>query len=155
MDENPGFVKRQLMKVDMGVLYWIMSAFRAAVIAADFVLDLLFGVTIQHGSREERQRAEEEYEHSAQVVHVLGRGAYSLIINHRLRNFVWRHERYVHPRYVLERDNVSLMGITPTHAFFCVADPGFDIYETKMAPFIFIIQGPDSDESQHIFQQDS
>ena len=52
MDENPGFVKRQLMKVDMGVFYWIMSAFRAAVIAADFVLDLLFGVTIQYGSRE-------------------------------------------------------------------------------------------------------
>ena len=50
--ENPGFVKRQLMKVDMGIFYWIMSAFRAAVIAADFVLDLLFGVTIQHGSRE-------------------------------------------------------------------------------------------------------
>ena len=50
--ENPGFVKRQLMKVDMGIFYWIMSAFRATVIAADFVLDLLFGVTIQHGSRE-------------------------------------------------------------------------------------------------------
>ena len=53
---------------------------------------------------------------------------------------VWRHEKYVHPRYILEHDNVTLMGVTPTHAFFCVSDPGFDIYETKMAPFMFIIQ---------------
>ena len=49
----------------------------------------------------------------------------SLPVNPRqLRNFVWRHEKYVHPRYILERDNVSLMGVTPTHAFFCVSDPG-------------------------------
>ena len=41
------------MKVDMGVFYWIMSAFRYVVITADFVLDLLFGVTIQHGSRDD------------------------------------------------------------------------------------------------------
>ena len=57
------------LKVDMGIFYWIMSAFRAAVIVVDFFLDLLFGVTIQHGSRDERERSE-EYEHSAQVCRV-------------------------------------------------------------------------------------
>ena len=61
-------------------------------------------------------------------------------IRYQLRNFVWRHEKYVHPRFILEHDNVSLMGITPTHAFFCVSEPGFDVYQTKMAPFLFIIQ---------------
>ena len=139
MDKNPGFIQRQLMKIDLGIFYFVMSTLRAAVIIADIFLDLLFGHTIQYGTRDERQRAE-DYEHSAQVVNIMGRGAYSLIINHQLYNFVWRHEKYVHPRYILEHDNITLMGITPTHAFFCVSDPGFDIYETKMAPFIFIIQ---------------
>ena len=33
-------------------------------------------------NREERERSM-EYEHSAQVVDIMGRGAYSLIINHQ------------------------------------------------------------------------
>lgn len=130
MDSNPGFIKRQLMKIDMGIFYWIMCTFRAFVTCIDLFLDLLFGYTIQYGSREERLQSK-EYEHSAQVVSLMGRGTYSVILNHQLHNFVWRHERYVHPRYVLERDNITLMGVTSTHAFFCVSDPDFDIYETK------------------------
>ncbi len=131
MDENPGFVKRQLMKVDMGVFYWIMCVFKGAVIALDFVLDALFGYTIMHGTKEERERAK-EYEHSAQVGYIMGRGAYSVIFSHQLNNFCLKHEEYVHPRYVLEHDNITLMGVTPTHAFFCVSEPDFDIYETKV-----------------------
>ena len=130
MDSNPSFIKRQLMKVDMGIFYWIMCTFRGFVTIIDHVLDILFGYTIQHGSREERRKSK-EYEHSAQVVSLMGRGAYSVVLNHQLHNFVWRHERYVHPKYVLEHDNITLMGVTPTHAFFCVSEPDFDIYETK------------------------
>ena len=69
MDENPGFVKRQLMKVDMGIFYWIMRAFRATLTFVDGILYLLFGYTIQHGTREEWDKSE-EYEHSAQLVRV-------------------------------------------------------------------------------------
>ena len=130
MDGNPGFIKRQLMKVDMGIFYWIMCTFRAFVTLIDFILDSMFGYTIQHGTREERRQCK-EYEHSAQVVSIMGRGAYSLIINHQLHNFVWRHESYVHPKHVLEYDNITLMGVTQTHAFFCVSEQNFDIYETK------------------------
>ena len=131
MDKDQGFMKHQLMKLDWSILYCIMSTFRTVVIIVDIFLDLVFGHTIQYGGRDERKRSENDYEHSAQVVNIMGRGAYSLIINHQLYNFVWRHEKYVHPRYILEHDNITLMGITPTHAFFCVSDPGFDIYETK------------------------
>ena len=60
------------------------------------------------------------------------RGAYSIGSAHQLHNFVWRHERYVHPRHVLERDNITLMGITPAHAFFCVSEPDVDVYDMQV-----------------------
>ncbi len=46
----------------------------------------------------------------------------------------------MHPRYALENDNVTLMGVTATQAYFCVSDPDFNVYETKLAPFVFITQ---------------
>ena len=138
MDENPGFVKRQLMKVDMGIFYWIMCTFRATITVIDWILYLLFGYTIQHGTREEWDKSE-EYEHSAQLVSVWGRGAYSPLMAHQLNNFVWKHEKFVHPSYVLHHDNITLMGVTPTHAFYCVSDPGFDVYDTKVGKYFNIL----------------
>ena len=72
------------------------------------------------GTREERERAK-EYENSAQIASIMGRGCYTLIMNHQLHNFALRHEQYVHPRYILESDNITLQGITDSHAFFCVS----------------------------------
>ena len=129
--ENAGFLQRMLMKIDMGIFYWVMCTFRAAVSLIDVFLELLFGFTIQYGSRQERHRSL-EYDHSAQVVNLMGRGAYSVGMAHQLHNFVWHHERYVHPRYVLEHDNITLMGITPSHAFFCVSEPDLDVYDMKV-----------------------
>ena len=129
--EAPGFLLRMLMKIDTGIFYCIICAFRAALSLLDVFLDLLFGFTIQHGSRQERLGSL-EYDHSAHVVHLLGRGTYNVGSAHQLHNFVWRHEAYVHPRYVLEHDNMTLMGITPTHAFFCVSDPDVDVYDIKV-----------------------
>ena len=60
------------------------------------------------------------------------RGAYSIGSAHQLHNFVWRHERYVHPRHVLEGDNITLMGITPAHAFFCVSEDDVDVYDMRV-----------------------
>ena len=134
MDKNPGFVMNLLMKVDMGIFYWIMCTFRAALTLVDGILFLLLGYTVQHGSQEEWNKSD-EYEHSAQLVTLLGRGAYTPIQPHQLNNFVWKHDRFVHPSYVLHHDNITLMGLTPTHAFFCVSDPDFDIYDTKVRKY--------------------
>ena len=133
-------MKHHLIKLDWSILYCIMSTFRTVVIIVDIFLDLVFGHTIQYGSRDERKRSENDYEHSAQVVNIIGRGAYSLNIEYQLHNFVWRHEEYKHPHYILEHDNITLMGLTTTHAFFCVTDQDFDIYDIKIAPFMFIAQ---------------
>ena len=138
MDDKPGFVKRQLLRLDMGIFYWIMCVFRAGLTLIDTFLDPLFGYTIQHGSRQERKKSE-TYEYSAQVVHLLGRGTYSPLQPLQLHNFVWRHGKYVHPKYVLGSDNITLMGVTPSHAFFCVSDPNYDVYDTKVN-FIFCLK---------------
>ena len=131
MDENPGFIQRQLMKIDMGVFYWIMRTFKAGIALIDVLLDNFLGYTIQHGTREERTKSE-KYEYSAQIVKLLGRGAYSPLQPHQLNNFVWRHEKYVHPKYVLDHDNITLMSVTPSHVFFCISDQNLDIFDTQV-----------------------
>jgi hypothetical protein len=119
------------METNMGgIFYWIMCCFKGVVIAADYVFDAIFGYTFSHGTRIEREWSQ-KYESSAQVVHVIGRGAYTIIMSHQLSNFIGLHERYAHPRHVLEHDNITLMGATPTHVFFCVSSPFFDVFETK------------------------
>jgi hypothetical protein len=46
-------------------------------------------------------------------------------------NFSSSHVKYIHPRYILENDNVTLQGITSLHAYFCVTNPAVNIYDTK------------------------
>ena len=131
MDSYQRFIKRQLLKVDMGIFFWIMSTFRVGIIVIDIYLNLLFGYTIQYGTRKEYNKSK-EYQHSAQVVNLLGRGTYSLIQPQQLNNFLWQHEKYVHPKYVIEHDNITLMGVTPSQVFFCISDSDIDIYDTKV-----------------------
>ena len=113
-----------------GLFYWVICVSRFALSVTDFFLDILFGHTLQHGSRVERKKSE-EYENSAQVVNIVARGTYSVLLIHQLHHFVWYHEKYVHPRYVLQHDNITLMGVTPTHVFFCVSDRKFDVLDIK------------------------
>ena len=75
--DNPGLLLRIFMKIDMGIFYWVMCTFRAAVSFIDVLLDLLFGFTIQYGSRQERLDST-VYDRSAQLVNLMGRGAYSV-----------------------------------------------------------------------------
>ena len=72
------------MKVDPAVFYAFMSAGKAALNATDFYLDLLFGYSIQNGTRHERWAAK-SYDRSAQLVDVLGRGAFSILYNHQVK----------------------------------------------------------------------
>ncbi len=89
---NPDWLTRQLMKVDPAIFYAFMSAGRAAFTVADFYLDLLFGYTLKEGNRTERWLSR-SYDRSAQIVDVLGRGAFSILYNHQLHNFLYKHNR--------------------------------------------------------------
>ena len=115
----------------MGFSYCIVYVLRIVLGIIDIILDLLFGYTIQYGSLNERLSSK-SYESSAQVVDIIAWGTHSYVIT-LPKNYVWRHNRYVHPRYVLEHDNITLMGVTPTHAYFCVSDPKVDVQNIKVS----------------------
>ena len=116
-----------------GFTHYIVVAINAALWVLDLILDLLFSYTIRSGSLFERLKSE-SYEYSAQVVDIItwGAPAHPLV---QPKHYVWKHERYLHPRYVLEHDNITLMGLTPTHAFFCVSDPEVDVRNVKVSVF--------------------
>lgn len=137
--EDPGLLLRLLMKIDTAVFFFIMKFARfCAHLLDSWILGKFFGFTIKSGPASEAERAAADYDHSAQVVRLLGRGAYCFAGKHDLDNFFWKHESYVHPRFILEEKRVTLQGITPKSAFFCVTD--VDVYETSKAPFAFLLQ---------------
>ncbi len=138
--KNPNWVTRLILKIDPGYLYYLLRAAKKLVALADYVLDLIFGYTITGGWRSERLRAQTSYEHSAQVVKVVARAAPTIMMDHTLDHFLYRHSAYISPRTILENDNWTLYGVTRTHAFFCVSDESFNVYEMGVAPFLFVVQ---------------
>ena len=115
----------------VGFTHYIVVAINATLWALDLILDLLFSFTTRNGSLYERLKSE-SYEYSAQLVDIITWGAptYTLV---QPKHYIWKHKRYLHPRFVLEHDNITLMGLTPTHAFFCVTDPGVDVRDIKVS----------------------
>ena len=87
--EKPGPALGFLYHNEMGVLYWGLCLLKMMVGVCDFFLDLLFGYTITKGTREEREMAR-EYENSAQIASIMGRGSYTLVMNHQLHHFSLR-----------------------------------------------------------------
>ena len=76
----------------------------------DRLFVLIQGTSILQGTEKERQLSK-NYENSAHVVKVLGRGTICLIENHNEDNFLYLHESYQHPSYILKHDNIVLKGI--------------------------------------------
>ena len=137
--ENPGPVVGFFYYYDMGLLYWAFSLFKGVVSICDFFLDNLIGYTITKGTRKEREKAK-DYELSAQIATIMGRGSYTIVMNHQLHHYCLKHEKYVHPRYILEHDNITLQGMTPSHAFFCVSEPEVNVYDCDTGPFLWVKQ---------------
>ena len=52
---------------------------------------------------------------------------------------------YVHPNYVLTRDDVTLQSVTPTHAVFAVT-PHTNVNDPRSVPFIFMGQYTEATE---------
>ena len=58
-------------------------------------------------------------------------------IPHGLDNFLYVHESYLSPRWLLDRPNVTLFTAESDCAVFCVSDPDVDVYDTERFPFVF------------------
>ena len=91
--------------------YFALQAFKKLLSIFDFLLDLLFGYKILSGSRQERIKAK-DYSCSAQIVNVWGRVRFHALQATDLTNYLYTHEKYVHPNYILENDNVNLTSVT-------------------------------------------
>ena len=105
----------------------------------DFFTGTFLGHTFFYGKNSERREAEEDYSKCAQVVDVLKFGGFGLIEQVQMSNFFWKHNKYTHPNFVLEHDYITLYGITPTHAYFCISDPSVDITNSDNFPFYILV----------------
>ena len=73
-----------LTRLDQGFVYYLVLFARFWThLIERVILDPLFGFTLTKGSRDERELAKNSYEHSGQLVDIVGRGAYSFMIYHR------------------------------------------------------------------------
>ena len=103
----------------------------------DKLLIAIQGTSILNGSQQERERSK-NYELSAHVVKVLGRGTICLIENHDESNFLYIHESYQHPSYILKHDNIVLKGINRDKAIFVVTDENVCALDTSIGPFAYV-----------------
>ncbi len=59
---------------------------------------------------------------------------------HSTDNFLYVHERYEEPGYVLRNKNVTLFTLERERAVFCVTEPDVDVYDMVRFPFVFYAQ---------------
>ncbi len=123
-----------------GFYYWALLVAKVLQHVLDFFLDLITGYTTLGGTREERTKHWLHHEYSAQIVNIVWRAQYIDICLTSGKNFLWTHEKYVNPKYILENKNVTLYMMDHKNAYFCVSDPDVDVYDMKKYPFCFMIQ---------------
>ncbi len=122
------------------VSYCALQVARAILFFLEGLLEPLLGWTLTRGWKSERLRALSDYSASAQVVRVLWKTRMYMFKETKERCFLYRHDKYVHPDYVLKRRNVSLMGVDKDYAVFLETDPSVDIYDSKKFPFLVVSQ---------------
>ena len=128
-------------KIEKSALtYWLVRLINFCICFVDFFLNLLLGWSFRKGTRQEQEEAK-NYEKSAQLVSVLMRGIYADTYTVSPNNFVFKHIKYVDPKWILKNDKATIMGATKTHYFFCVTvDPKLDAVDTTVSPFMFALQ---------------
>ena len=120
-------------------IFWFgfLKMVKLFVYVVDRVLVVMLGKSILQGTNEDRKLSK-NYERSAHLVKVLGRGTISLIENHDEANFLYLHESYQHPSFILKHDNVVLNGVNKEHAIFCVSDEDVCNLDTTIGPFAYV-----------------
>ena len=120
-------------------IIWVtfMQSIKLILVFCDFFLDKLFGSSFLHGSKEERIEATNCYEKSAHVLKIVARGTINLAGHHDESNFIYLHDSFTHPKYILENKNVYLKTITKEKVIFFVSDRDVNAYDAKNGPFSF------------------
>ncbi len=125
-----------MKKMDSAFGYWFLQIILFLLRIVDTVIDLLLGFTFCGGTKKERQEARRCYEKSAQLVIIRHHARYHQLMDlYDLSYYLYRHENYISPEYVLDKPNVALYFVNKTHAVFAVGEPDVDFYDTKKVPF--------------------
>jgi len=119
--------------------FYLLRFCRFFFCIAEFFLDWIFGYTYSGGTREEREAAK-LYKNSAHLVTIKWRAQRNTLWLHFKEDFIYKHDKYLHPRYILDAKHITLFTVMKDYAMFCVSDPDEDLYDTKKHPFIFISQ---------------
>ena len=96
----------------------------------------MLSFSLLDGTKEEQERSK-QYECSAHIINIYSRGSINLYGNQNERNFLYLHDRYVHPKFILEHEHVILMGLDEKRAYFCIAKDGVDPSHSSIGPFLY------------------
>ena len=120
-------------------IFWFgfIKALKLILFLFDKILELFFGSSLLRGTSEERKLSK-NYENSAHVVKVIGRGTICLIENHDESNFLYLHESYQHPSFIAKHDNIVLKGVNKKMAIFCISEKNVCTLDTSIGPFAYI-----------------
>ncbi len=125
--------------MDPAFKVWAIQLANVLIRLVDFALDLLLSWTFSRGTRKERYLARISYEHSAQLVSVVARADFVPTFPMPWNTAsIFKHERYISPRKILEDDNICLSHVDEKEAFFVIADQGVNLYDTSRFPFMSI-----------------
>ena len=116
--------------------YWLLLSLKGLLMALDAILDCTVGFTFMKGWRKARREAREQGR-SAQLVSIVWKAHPIDLIPHGLINFLYIHEKYIDPQYILDNQNVTLFFMDKDSVAFCVTDPSVDVYDMSKYPFIF------------------
>ena len=120
-------------------IFWFgfLKILKLIISIVNKVTYFILGRSILKGSEEEIKLSK-QYENSAHLVNVLGRGTISLIENHDESNFLYIHDSYQHPSYILKNDNIVLKGLNSRYAIFCVSEKSICTLDTSIGPFAYV-----------------
>ena len=126
----------QKRKLDPFFWLLLITFFKLILCVIDFFLDRIFGISVLYGNRHEREKLSRSYEKSAHILRIVSRGTINLFHPHDESNFLYIHDSYAHPNYILENENVVLKTVTQKSAIFVVSDKNVSAYDSEVGPFL-------------------
>lgn len=124
-------------KVDPAFAYWCLCLLKYAIGILDSIVDFFTGRSILRGTKAERKKANHA-DKSAQLVNIRWRAALNWHNLTDLSNFIWTHDSYVDPSFVLADKRIVLYGFDETRVYFSVSEK--NLLDIKIFPFLFMAQ---------------
>ena len=93
----------------------VFQIIRSIYMIFDYILISTFGYSLVSGWENDRKVAENQPNNYGHLMLILGRFSHDFAATVASENFIFRHDSYVDPiDFVLNNDNVVLMGVSPT-----------------------------------------